>query len=129
MDKWEALNAFWNSFGIPAYDEQTEFTEGDLPGYPHITYQSMGGVMGQIMPLSASIWYKSTSWEAISKKADEILTRITELENPFPLQEGGYLWVHLASSTPFAQRIDSGSENENIKRMYLVVEAECLTAR
>ena len=128
MDKWQALNAFWNSFGIPAYDEQTEFTEGDMPGFPHITYQSMGGVMDQVLPLSASIWYKSTSWAGISKKTDEILKAIQNIKKPIPLSDGGYLWIHLSNSTPFAQRIDSGSEDENIKRMYLVIEAACLTA-
>lgn len=129
MDKWQALDAFWNSFEIPAYDEQTEFTEGDMPGFPHITYQAMGGVMDQVMSLSASLWYKSTSWAEISQKTNEILEKIVNDIRPVPLDEGGYLWIHLSSISPFAQRIDSGSENENIKRMYLVIEAECLTAK
>lgn len=129
MDKWQALDAFWNSFGVPAYDEQTEFTEGDMPGFPHITYQAMGGVMDQVMSLSASLWYKSTSWAEISQKTNEILEKIVDDIRPVPLDEGGYLWIHLSGISPFAQRIDSGSENENIKRMYLVIEAECLTAK
>lgn len=124
MDKWEAQNTFWNSFGIPAYDEQTSFREDEQPVYPHITYQSMGGVLDQVMNLSANLWYKSDSWKEIKQKSDEMLAEIAE--GKVITLDDGYFWVHL-SNTPFAQPMDSGSDK--LKRVYITVQAECLTAR
>lgn len=126
MDKWQAQDAFWNSFGIPAYDEQTYFDEDTEPAYPHITYQSFGGVLEQSMSISANLWYKSSKWQEIKQKSDEILAEISTGKT-MQIDEG-YLWFHL-SNTPFAQPMDSGSNNENIKRIYLTVQAECLSAR
>ena len=37
MDKSQALNTFWNSFGIPAYDE---YTVPDGTSIPYITYDT-----------------------------------------------------------------------------------------
>ena len=45
-DTWTGLNQFWNSFGWSAYDEQTVFDEGNMPAYPHITYESGDGDFG-----------------------------------------------------------------------------------
>ena len=125
MDKWQTQDAFWNSFRIPAYDEQTTFTKGDAPSYPHITYQSFGGRMGQIATLSASLWYKSASWADIKKKADEIEKYITEHEPLAIRMSGGYLWIRLPD-TPFAQPM--AAEDNETKRILLTVEAECLSA-
>ena len=126
MNKWEAQQEFWGSFGIPAYDEQTIFTEGDQPALPHITYQSFGGNLGQTVTLSASLWYKSTKMRDIKAKADEIEKYIKQNEPlVFPLDHG-YLWIKVPTDTPFAQPI--GSENDKTNRVVLTVEAECLTA-
>lgn len=42
MDKIEAINAFWNSFDIPAIDEQSAYDKPTLEqmqiDYPYITY-------------------------------------------------------------------------------------------
>jgi hypothetical protein len=40
--------------------------------------------------------------------------------------DGGYIWFKVPDRTPFAQRVASG--DDAIKRVYLSVEAECLTA-
>lgn len=126
MDKWVAQNEFWNSFGIPAYDEQTYFDpDNTTPSFPHITYQSLNGVIDQTLAISANLWYKSSSWREIKRKADEILYAI---RNGVVIKvDNGYFWIHL-SDTPFAQTMDSGSTNENIKRIYISVVAESLTA-
>lgn len=124
MDKWQAQDHFWNSFGIPAYDQNTEFTSGDQPSYPHITYEAQAGILEQPLALSASIWYRSGSWKEVSQKADEILKaikggRVMSIDN-------GYLWFMVPDRTPFAQRVASG--DDAIKRILISVEAECLTA-
>lgn len=125
-DKWQTQQTFWSSFGIPAYDEQTTFTDGDEPSFPHITYQSASGVVGQLLTINASLWYKSTSWVEISRKADEIL-RYMRTHRTVMRLDNGFFWIRIPETTPFAQRVASGSNNENIKRILLSVEAECLT--
>lgn len=124
-DKWQAQDEFWNSFGLPAYDENTDLDNVDIPGFNHITYQAMGGVIDQFLPLSASLWYKSTSWAAISKKADEILSRICN--GVIIAIDNGYFWLKIPDETPFAQRLESGQDG--VYRLYLTIEAECLTAK
>ena len=125
MDKWQAQDAFWNSFSIPAYDEQTAYTQGEQPAYPHITYEAAAGVMGQYIPITASLWYRSASWRDISRKSDEILQAI--YRGQVIAIEGGYLWLKCPETTPFAQRVASG--DDSIRRILLTIEAECLTAK
>ena len=73
MDEWSALNAFWNSFSIPAYDENTVPDDVEMP---YITYEaSIGGFDDSIL-LSASLYYRSQSWREISQKAKEIWQNI-----------------------------------------------------
>lgn len=126
MDKWQTQHQFWSSFGIPAYDEQTSFTKGEAPSFPHLTYEGMTGIFNQTMRVSASLWYRSSSWKEISQKADEILKRCAT--KPLLKVDGGYYWITIPDSTPFAQRMASGSDDTLIKRIYLVVDAEFLTA-
>ena len=123
MDKWQAQDAFWNSFGIPAYDENVDLDIDDIEGFNHITYQAMGGNLGQMLLLSASLWYKSNSWAEISQKADEILQRI--YKGVVVRLDNGYFWLKVPENTPFAQRMDSGQGN--IRRMYISIEAESLS--
>lgn len=130
MDKWATQQGFWASFGIPAYDEQTVFTEGKAPALPHITYQSFGGNLGQTATLSASLWYPGPSWAEIKKKADEIQKYIVE-HSPLAIRmDGGYLWVKVPSLTPFAQPMEGTYDDTKriVNRMVLTVEAESLSA-
>jgi hypothetical protein len=122
MDKWVAQQRFWSSFGIPAYDEQTFFTKGDQPSYPHIKYQSFGGGFDQTATLSASLWYRSSSLKDIKEKADEIQKFIGG--GVTITTDEGMLWMKPPTTIPFAQPMDSGSNDENIKRIMLTVEAE-----
>jgi hypothetical protein len=125
VTRWEAEQAFWGSFGIPAYDDQTTFEEDEEPSFPHLTYQSFGGCMGQTATLTASLWYKDTGWSAIKAKADEIHKYITE-NAPLTIKlDEGYLWIKSPELTPFAQPAMSG--DEQIKRIVLTFEAESLT--
>lgn len=125
MDKWQTLQAFWESFGMPAYDEQTTFTEGEEPAFPHITYEGTTGIFEQTLSLNASLWYKTSSWTEISQKADQILRYIVSHAPLLITMENGFLWVKIPESTPFAQRVDSGSDR--VKRITLTIEAEFIT--
>lgn len=128
MDKWQTQYAFWASFGWPAYEENVAFTDGQEPEYPHITYQAMGGVMGQPLIVSASLWARDNSWRTIDKKADEILRYIADEGSVvLPLDGGGYFWIKIPETTPFSQHMAAGSDDADIKRAYITVDAECLT--
>ena len=124
MDKWQAINTFWNSFGIPAYDENSVDTGENAPSYPYITYQAQIGALNQVLSLSASIWYRSSSWTDASNKADEIAEAIGTGYKIIEV-DGGYLWI--TRSQPFAQRMNDPSD-DRIKRVYIILNAEFLTA-
>lgn len=124
MNKWEALQEFWSSFGWDAYDENSVDTGAFSPSLPYITYAAQIGSVGQILSLTASLWDKSTSWKSVSDKADEISGRIGYGYELVKI-DGGYLY--LTQGQPFAQRM-SDPEDSEIKRIYIILNAEFLTA-
>ena len=125
MDKAQALQSFWSGFGLTAIDEQSAYdTTITLPSN-YITYEvSTSNIAGASVALTASLWYKSTSWEAITKKADQIAAYIGYGGKVLPVS-GGYLWVHLGA-TPFAQRM--ATEDDTLRRIVLNYTVEFLTA-
>ena len=121
MTKAAAIYQFWNSFGLPAYEENTVPTDAD---FPYITYQLVTDSFDSEIPLTASIWYRSESWTAINAKAEEISQRISRGGKFVPC-DGGAIW--LKRGQPFAQSM--GDESDNlIKRKYLNITAEYMTA-
>lgn len=116
MNKWQALDYFWNQFNIPAYDE------GSVPDnavMPYITYKASVNEFEKATPLYASIWYKSTSWMEISLKADAIAEWINS-HRLIKLDDDQYLYI--AQGDPFAQRMQD--ENSTVKRIYINIMAE-----
>jgi len=124
MDKWQAINTFWNSFGIPAYDSSSVYSGEDSPETPYITYDAQTGALNQVLTLTGSLWYRSTSWKEISQKADEIAEAIGTGYKILNV-DGGYLWI--VRGQPFAQRM-SDPEDDMIRRIYIIANAEFLTA-
>ena len=129
MNVWQAQHSFWWSFGVPAFESTTSIDKKTmermgLPEFPQITYESFTGGLGESATLTASLWYRSESWEAIKEKAEEIRNALT----PFAITaiDGGYLWMHTPTYLPFAQPLTADSEDDMIKRIILTVEAECL---
>lgn len=127
MDNFAALQEFWESFGVDAYDEQTYFTEGDSPAYPHITYESVSGTFASSKLLSAHLWDRSPGWKWLKQKAEEIKHEIGG--GITKRVDDGVVWFRIPETTPFAQIIPSGSEDDLIKRILLYVEIEFLTVR
>ena len=122
-DKAQALYQFWSSFELPAYDENSVPTGDNAPGFPYITYSVVTDNLGNEVGLTGSLWYRSSSWAAISQKADEIAKR---LENLSPIEiDGGYMWLKRGS--PFAQRM-SDPNDDMMRRIYINITAEFLTA-
>lgn len=115
-----ALYSFYSGFDLPAYDENTVPTGATLP---YITYQVSTDSFGNTVMLSASLWYRSTSWAAIQDKADEIAEAIGYGGKILPI-DNGYLW--LTKGSPFAQRMGEPND-EMIRRIVLNINAEFLT--
>ncbi|MDE7398965.1 MAG: hypothetical protein K2N06_05490 [Oscillospiraceae bacterium] len=122
-DKAQALYQFWSSFEWAAYDENSVPTGSNAPKSQYITYSVVTDNLGNEVGLTGSLWYRSSSWAAISQKAEEIAKR---LENLSPIRiDGGYMWLKRGS--PFAQRM-SDPNDDMIRRIYINVTAEFLTA-
>lgn len=115
-DRWTALNTFWNSFGLTAYDENTV---PDGAQMPYITYEASVSNFDETIPLTASLWYYSTSWSEISRKAEEINDEIGGgIGVPYI---GGRLWV--VKDAPFAQRMDEPG-SDYTRRMVMRIKVE-----
>lgn len=105
---------------MKAYDENTV---AENATFPRITYSVSTDSIGNLVILSASLWYNTRSWEDISKKADEIAAalgyggKIIKIDN-------GYLW--LVKGSPFAQRMSEPSD-KMVRRIILNINAEFLT--
>lgn len=74
MDKEQAYHKFWSSFGIPAYDENTVIdpNTGRLPEPPYLTYDIVIGDIDTNCYSNIILWYRGSSWAAITEKAHEI---------------------------------------------------------
>lgn len=118
-DKWQAINDFWNSFDLPAYDEQSVPDDAQMP---YIAYSASISNFEEPVPISASVYYRSTSWVDISHKVDEISAAI----GTYYLQKinDGYMFIDRAS--PFAQRM-SDPNDDMVRRVYINLMVEFFT--
>lgn len=103
----QCLYTFFNSFGIPGYEENSIPDDAALP---YITYTLIAPDWTDTASISASIWYGGSSVAVVSKKADEIGKRIEE-EPRIPASNGGC--VYLYKGNPFAQTVPV--DNGNVK--------------
>ena len=124
MDNYQALQEFWSGFGVNAYDEQTVFSNGEQPAYPHITYESAGGGYLNTTTLSASIWDRTPSWSWLKQKAEQIKKYIGHGGVSLRTDDG-IIWIKLPETTAFSQPIDSGEDT--VKRMHLTIEVDFMT--
>ncbi len=123
MDKVQGLHSFWSSCNLLAIDESSAYDERmDLPD-DYITYEVQTANLGDPVALTASLWYRSTSWAEITQKAEEIAQAIGYGGKVIPV-EGGYLWIKLGS--PFAQRMPV-DEDDSMRRIYLNISVDFLT--
>ncbi len=119
MNKEQAIHDFWKSFGLPAYDESDVPDGAELP---YITYSVATSSLGNVVSMTASLWYYSNSWKDITLKKDEISEaigiggKVIDIDN-------GYVWIQRGSA--FAQRVSD--PNREIRRYYLQTEVEFLT--
>lgn len=116
-DKWQTLHDFWSSFGIPAYDTASVPDDAVMP---YITYTALTAPFEITTLLTADIWYRSTAWNGISNKADEIGADVG-IGKLISLQDGKQ-YIYLAQGSPFAQRIYD--TDETVKRVRINLMGE-----
>lgn len=121
MDKEQALNQFWNSFDIPAYDNNTV---PDDATYPRITYDVTVNGFGTPTSLFASIWDRSTGWGRITGLAHKIDSRLSEGGQMVSF-DGGALWIK--KGNPFQQRMSD--PDDTIRRIVVNIEVEYLEGK
>ena len=122
MDKAQALDEFWNSFGLPAYKQKTINPDAKLP---YITYEVATGSLGDTLSLNASIWYRTTSWKPLYEKANAIAQYLYEMEPVTKKIDGGRMYI--TKGNPFTQEMDN-EEDDSIRRLILAITVEFQTA-
>lgn len=120
MNKMQALNTFWNSFTLPAYDENTV---PDTAVLPYITYSAGEDDFNRPVSLRASLWYRSNKWDEITSKMNEISEYISR-GGRLVKYDGGAIWI--TKGSPFAQRMND-PEDDSIRRIFMNIEAEFIS--
>ena len=120
MTKAAATYEFWAGFGLPAFEENSVPSGVDEPAFPYITYQLITDSFGGDVAMTASLWYRDSSWVKANAKADEISEAIGYGGNVI-LCNGGSIWIKRGQ--PFAQRMGDASD-QMIKRIIINIEAE-----
>lgn len=123
MTKAAALHQFWTSFGLDAFEGNSVPTGGDSPAFPYITYEVLTDDLGESTAMTASLWYRTTSWTAANAKSDEIGAAIGYGGILLPC-DGGRIWIQRGA--PFSQSL--GDEGDDmIRRKLINVTAMFLT--
>lgn len=124
MTKAAAVYQFWSSFGLDAYEENSVYQMDEKPTFPYLTYElNTDSFDGEAVALSASLWYRSTSWTQANAKAEEISAAIGRIGKIVEC-DGGYIWIKRRS--PFSQSMGDDSD-DMIKRKLLSVSVEFWT--
>lgn len=114
---FETLDAFWNSFGVEAYEENSVPDEEDAPSLPYIAYESGIGDFDEAVGLTASIYDYSTSWVRATTLASAIADK---LENGGIVLPGG-IWI--IKGSPFIQR-QSDDNDKMIRHIVININVE-----
>lgn len=122
MDKSQSIHEFWSQFGLTAYDENAVPDDAEMP---YITYNVGIGSLGDPIFLSGSLWYRSTSWREITKKADEIEAAVKS--NGYyivDIENRGHTFI--TAGSPFYQRMADPAD-DMIRRIYINLNVEFLS--
>lgn len=132
MNKQQAYKAFWGSFGVLAFEENSvpeddviqELIKGGAAAskYPYITYQVLIDDLGQPVYPTASIYDKSTSWEKADTLTNAISARIQKM-NTIKLDSGR---MFITKGSPFGQHMDEEGD-KSIRRVVLNLTVEFFT--
>ncbi|MBR4550593.1 MAG: hypothetical protein IKO83_11855 [Oscillospiraceae bacterium] len=129
MDKGQALQAFWESFDIPAIDEQSSYDQATLDalgiGKRYITYEVSAGRLAETnLMLTGSLWYRETSWGPITRKAEEIAAFVGE-DGWTQKIDGGYIHIMLPRGQVYRRALDPDT---SYRRIIFNIEVMFLTS-
>lgn len=125
MTKLQALNTFFSSFGLSAYEENAIYAADAALPLPYITYSiAVDNLYGGSRSCNMSVWYRTASWKPLEEKLDEIATAIGISGKVIPV-DGGYIWIK--RGRPFAQMTGDPSD-KLIKRVLINLGIEFETA-
>ena len=119
MDKEQALQAFWEGFGVKAYDQSTVPDDAALP---RITYDCSVGDFGQSVSISASVWDRATTWQSVIELKNQISKEIG-YGGVTKDYDGGTMWI--TKGTPFAMRMTD--PDDSIRRIVINVNIEYIS--
>ena len=111
-----ALNTFWNSFNVPAFEVSTIPDNVEMP---YLTYEGAIDDFGNEIATSVNLYYRGKSWKAITEKLDEIEDVISK---------GVYVnfsdnkSILIRKANPFAQRV--AEEDEEVRRYVINLSYE-----
>lgn len=108
MNKEQAVHSFFSSFKIPAYEENSV---PENATFPRLTYEVITDSFRSVVGVSASLWYRDSSWSKITEKLHQIERRINS--GYFVKYDDGAILIQKGS--PFAQNLADESD-KNIKR-------------
>ena len=121
MSKASALQTWFSSFGLTAYEETNVKADATLP-YLTYTYAT-GDFDGGEVSIVVNLWYRTEGNVMPNAKAEQISAAIGRGGVMIPV-EGGAIWIKRGS--PFCQAI--ADPDANIRRRYINLTAEFLTA-
>lgn len=128
MTKAQALNKFFSSFSLIAYEEDAVPQSPATPQLPYVTYSLVTDSLGTDVPLTLNLWYRDgngySALPDLVRKVEEISQSIGMGGVTIPC-DGGAIWIRRGS--PFAQYMRD-PEDELIRRAYINITAEFLTA-
>ena len=120
MTKAAAIHSFWASFGLAAFEENAVPADA---AFPYITYELITDAFGGTVYLTASLWYRSSSWIDANAKAEEIGRYIGYGGRRLEC-DGGRIWIK--RGVPFSQNLGD-PEDDLIRRKQLNITADYLT--
>lgn len=129
MNKEQAITEFWNSFDIPAFDENTPPDNPERKNFPYITFNVNTSSIGRVSSLNAKIWYRSAAWRDVALKKEEIAQYIGD--KPFGKGhkliafDDGYIQI---DSSSFSASRQTDPNDEMIKAYVLTMQVEYLSA-
>lgn len=121
MNKYQALDKFFNSFELNAYEENSIPKTAVMP---YITYSIVTGFLAESgVGISCNVWYKSNSWKDINAKVEEISKRLYGGE--ILHTDDGH--IALYRGTPFSQNIPHSDADTTVKGKYINIYADYIT--
>ena len=119
MTKEQAIQQFWSSFGVPAYDENTVPDGAELP---YITYEVATDAINYTVITNASIWGWGKSWQETTDLLNLVSAEIG-LGGTTRKYDGGLMWIK--KGTPFARR--TPDSDDSIRHISMNIETDFIS--